>query len=84
MAISQIPQDLSFMYARTGSMKLSSYLETVMGICQRLFNAVPERDIYNKNGYGLDIMTRSRRAYHEGEGGRDKEYEKMIYDQFTT
>lgn len=82
MAISQIPQDLSFMYARTGSMKISSYIETIMGICQRLFNALPERDIYNKNGMGLNVMARSNRAYHEGFGGRDKEYEKMVYDQF--
>lgn len=78
-----IPSDFTFRFAHTGDMVVSKQIQTVMGICQRIFHAIPERDIYNKDGYGLDIMARSRRTYQNGKISRDTEYEEMIMDQFT-
>lgn len=79
---SQIPSDLSFRYGHSGEMIISRDLTELCAICHRLFHAIPDRDIYNKNGYGLDINSRIQSTYVEGKLSRDFEYEIMVMEQF--
>lgn len=81
--MSDIPSDLTFRYARTGTPVIAGPLEHVLNTCQRLFNMAPEYDIYHPKGMGLDIRTRSRTAYSKKIRDRDYEYERMIQEQFN-
>lgn len=78
----QIPSDLTFRYGRSGEMIIGRQLAALCAVCHRLFHAIPERDIYNRDGYGLDIMTRVQSTYQEGKVNRDFEYETMVVEQF--
>lgn len=79
-----IPTDFTMRHARTGMMVLSKPLEHILNTCQRLFNMVPDQDIYDKEmGMGLDIRAHSRNSYVRGLDNRDYEYEQEILKQFN-
>lgn len=71
--------DFSCRIGRTGSMILTNGPEYICNIAQRMFYMVPGTDKWNKN-MGLDITTRAKRPYQNGE--RDSDYEQEILKQF--
>ena len=68
-------------------MILSKRMVELAHVCHRLFHAKPEHDIYQQDGFGLNIQARKFRKYNgdsaTGSLDRDQEYEMMIIDQFT-
>lgn len=83
--MSRIPSDFTMRHARTGMMVVADPLEHILNTCQRIFHIPSDRDEYDKEtGLGLDIMTRSQRAYKQGVTERDYEYEQMIKQQFNS
>jgi len=73
--------DISWRLEYTGMAAVTSGLEYVINVANRLFFMIPGIDDYNKD-MGLDIQTRAQRA--AADGSRDTEYEQMIMQQFRT
>ena len=71
-------QDLTFRTGYSGNAIVARNGEVVCNAVHRLLYMIPGEDDYNKE-MGLDITSRSKRPYTEGE--RDVEYEGMIVKQ---
>lgn len=74
-------EDFTYRQEHTGSMAVSSGLEYICNIVQRMFYLIPGLDDY-ETSMGLDITTRATKPYEDGY--RDSDYEQEIVRQFIT